>query len=154
MRIRRLPGAALANARSKEIIYTPPEGESVLRDKLTNGERFIHEHDDVDPLIRMAVMHYQFEAIHPFTAGNGRTGRVLNLLMLVETGLLDLLIRYLSRYILRRRDEYYAGLLAVTRDDAWEAWIIWILYAVTEPRDGRPQRYAPSKACTLRRPPS
>ncbi|HQV71405.1 MAG: Fic family protein [Xanthomonadales bacterium] len=132
MQIRRVPGVALANAVTREIIYTPPEGEAILREKLANWERFIHDAEHIDPLVRMAVAHYQFEAIHPFSDGTGRTGRVVNLLILVQTGLLDLPILYLSRYILRHRAEYYAGLLAVTRDQAWENWIVWMLTGVTE----------------------
>lgn len=132
MDIRRIPGTALCNAATGELIYTPPVGEAVLRQKLSNWERFIHTATDIDPVIRMAVAHYQFEAIHPFLDGNGRTGRVLNLLVLVEQGLLDLPILYLSRYILRRRAEYYRLLLAVTREAAWQDWIIYLLDAVRE----------------------
>lgn len=132
MQIRRVPGTSLANSATGEVIYTPPEGESLLREKLADWERFMHEFTDLDPLIRMAVVHYQFEAIHPFLDGNGRTGRVLNLLMLVENGLLELPVLYLSRYILRHRSEYYQGLLGVTRDGAWEAWIAYMLAAVTD----------------------
>lgn len=132
MDIRRVPGTALSNAATGEIIYTPPEGEALLRQKLANWERFIHEATDVDPLIRMTVAHYQFEATHPFLDGNGRTGRVLNLLMLVEQGLLDQPVLYLSRYIMRHRADYYRLLLAVTRDGGWEAWIAFMLAAVTE----------------------
>ena len=132
MQIRRTPGTALANAASGEVIYTPPEGETLLRDKLANWERFIHEATEIDPLIRMAVAHYQFEAIHPFTDGNGRTGRVLNLLMLVEQGLLDMPVLYLSRYFLRHRAQYYSGLLAVTTEMAWEAWVDFMLAAITD----------------------
>jgi Fic family protein len=132
MQVRRVPGVALANAATGDVIYTPPEGESLLREKLANWERFIHESTDIDPLIRMAVAHYQFEAIHPFTDGNGRTGRVLNLLMLVEQGLLNMPVLYLSRYILRNRVEYYRGLLAVTTNAEWEAWIAFMLAAVTD----------------------
>ena len=86
-----------------EIIYTPPEGEDLLRDLLANWERFLHDETELDPLIRMAVGHYQFEAIHPFTDGNGRTGRVLNSLFLIHEGLLTLPILYLSRYIIDTR---------------------------------------------------
>lgn len=132
MQVRRTPGTALANAASGAVIYTPPEGEALLRDKLANWERFIHEQTDVDPLIRMAVAHYQFEAIHPFGDGNGRTGRVLNLLLLVEQGLLDMPVLYLSRYILRHRVDYYGGLLAVTTDGAWETWVGFMLAAITD----------------------
>ena len=132
MQIRRVPGTALANAANGDIVYTPPEGEALLREKLANWERFIHDATDIDPLIRMAVAHYQFEAIHPFTDGNGRTGRVLNLLMLVEQGLLDLPVLYLSRHILRNKSAYYAGLLGVTREKDWERWIVFMLEAAGE----------------------
>ncbi len=132
MQIRRVPGTALLNTSTNQVIYTPPEGEAVLREKLANWERFIHERTDIDPLIRMAVAHYQFEAIHPFLDGNGRTGRILNLLMLVEQGLLDVPVLYLSRYILLERARYYQGLNAVTANAAWEEWILYMLSAVTE----------------------
>ncbi len=132
MDIRRVPGTALTNAATGEVVYTPPEGEALLRDKLADWERFIHNATDIDPLIRMAIAHYQLEAIHPFLDGNGRTGRVLNLLQLVEQGLLDQPVLYLSRYILRHRADYYRLLLAVTRESAWEAWIAFMLAAVTE----------------------
>ncbi len=132
MQIRRVPGTALANDQTQQIIYTPPVGETLLRDKLANWERFIHENTDVDPLIRMAVAHYQFEAIHPFTDGNGRTGRILNLLMLIEQGLLDLPVLYLSRYIIRHRSDYYRLLLDVTRHGHWAEWIHYMLAAVAE----------------------
>ncbi|MFC6840556.1 protein adenylyltransferase Fic [Xanthomonas theicola] len=132
MQIRRVPGTALANDRTQQVIYTPPVGGTLLRDKLANWERFIHEHTDIDPLIRMAVAHYQFEAIHPFTDGNGRTGRVLNLLMLIEHGLLDLPVLSLSRYIIRHRSDYYRLLLDVTRHGRWAEWIQYMLSAVAE----------------------
>lgn len=132
MDIRRVPGTALTHTTTAELIYTPPVGEALLREKLANWERFIHEHQDIDPLIRMAVAHYQFEAIHPFLDGNGRTGRVLNLLVLIEQGLLTQPVLYLSRYILRHRADYYRRLLAVTRDGAWEAWVGFMLAAVTD----------------------
>ena len=130
MDIRATPGTALVNDANGEIIYTPPEGADLLRRKLSNWERYAHQADDIDPLIRMAVMHYQFEAIHPFTDGNGRTGRVLNLLFLVEQGLLDIPVLYLSRYILRNRQDYYRLLLGVTVDGRWEDWILYLLAAV------------------------
>jgi Fic family protein len=132
MTVRKVPGTKLANGATGEIIYVPPEGESRLRDKLTNWERFVHGDEDIDPVVRMAVSHYQFEAIHPFTDGNGRTGRVLNLLMLVEQGLLDLPVLYLSRYIIRNKAGYYNALLAVTTRGAWEDWILYMLYATED----------------------
>lgn len=132
MRVRRVPGTALGNQQTGEIIYTPPVGEALLREKLANWERFIHEERDLDPLIRMAVAHYQFEAIHPFTDGNGRTGRVLNLLMLVEQDLLDQPVLYLSRYIIERKADYYRLLLGVTRDGGWTEWVAYMLDAVAD----------------------
>ncbi|OAI31290.1 addiction module protein [Methylosinus sp. R-45379] len=130
--IRATPGTALLNEATGRVVYTPPEGAGLLRDKLANWERYIHTDDGVDPLIRLAIVHYQFEAIHPFTDGNGRTGRVLNLLFLVEQGLLDIPVLYLSRYIIDNKKSYYDGLLAVTTGDAWEPWILFMLAAIRE----------------------
>jgi len=130
--IRTTPGTALVNEMTGSVIYTPPEGSTLLRDKLANWERYIHEAEDIDPLIRMAVMHYQFEAIHPFTDGNGRTGRVLNLLFLVEKGLLSIPVLYLSQYIIQHKADYYRLLLKVTTDATWEEWILYMLKAVAE----------------------
>lgn len=132
MDIRRIPGTALANDAIGEVIYTPPAGEARLRDLLANWERFLHEATHLDPLVRMAAAHYQFEAIHPFTDGNGRTGRILNLLYLVEQGLLSQPVLYLSRYILHNKTDYYRLLLGVTREAAWEPWLLYMLAAVTD----------------------
>lgn len=127
--VRRVPGTALKNAQG-EVIYTPPVGEAVIRDKLANLEQFIHADDGLDPLVKMAVMHYQFEAIHPFEDGNGRTGRILNLLYLVECGLLDIPVLFLSRYIIANKVGYYDGLRGVTERQDWENWILYMLRAV------------------------
>jgi Fic family protein len=136
MDIRRTPGTTLSNDRTKQVIYTPPEGEPLLREKLANWEQWMHGTlpgtDDIDPLVRMAVGHYQFEAIHPFSDGNGRTGRVINLLYLVEQQLLDIPVLYLSRHILRNRPAYYNGLQAITETGAWEPWLLYMLAGVTE----------------------
>ena len=132
MNIRRTPGTTLINEATGNVIYTPPEGEARLRDLLANWEKYLHEARSTDPAIRMAIQHYQFEAIHPFTDGNGRTGRVLNLLFLVDQGLLDLPVLYLSRAILQRRSEYYNLLLDVTTKERWEPWTLFMLAAVTE----------------------
>jgi len=132
MDIRKTPGTMLRNDRTSEVIYTPPEGEALLRDMLANWERFIHNEVDIDPLIRMAVAHYQFEAIHPFTDGNGRTGRVINILYLIQQDLLQLPILYLSRYIIQNKSDYYRLLLAVTKDHDWESWVLYMLKAVEE----------------------
>lgn len=129
--VRRTPGTKLANPLG-EVIYTPPEGESIIRDKLANLERFIYDDSDLDPLIKLAVMHYQFEAIHPFTDGNGRTGRIINILYLIEVGLLDIPVLYLSRHIIDHKAGYYAGLKHITEDQAWEPWILYMLDAITE----------------------
>ena len=132
MDIRRIPGTQLANDRTGDVIYTPPEGEAHLRDLLGNWERFLHNQTDIDPLIRMAVGHYQFEAIHPFSDGNGRTGRVINILYLIQQELLTLPILYLSRYIIANKVDYYRLLLSVTREQTWEPWILYMLQAVEE----------------------
>jgi Fic family protein len=130
--IRKTPGTVLRNQATGKTIYTPPEGEAVLRDKMANWEKFLHEAEDIDPLIRMAIGHYQFEAIHPFPDGNGRTGRVINILYLIEQKLLDLPILYLSRYINDHRTDYYRLLLEVTTKGAWEPWVLYMLSAVEE----------------------
>jgi Fic family protein len=132
MSVRKVPGTALANDTTGEVVYTPPEGEGRIRELLANWERFLHEEEAIEPLVRMAAAHYQFEAIHPFTDGNGRTGRVLNSLYLVEQGLLPLPILYLSRYIIANKADYYRLLLAVTRDGAWEPWLLYMLRAVED----------------------
>ncbi len=120
------------NDATAEVVYTPPQGEDLIRELLADWERFIHNQEETDPLIRMAVMHYQFEAIHPFTDGNGRTGRILNLLFLIEKELLELPILYLSRYIIRNKQDYYRLLLSVTLEKQWEEWIVYMLTAVKE----------------------
>ncbi|EJU78429.1 TPA: Fic family protein [Neisseria meningitidis] len=135
MAIRKTGGTALKGGNSGNVVYTPPEGEETIRGKLENWERFIHESGDLDPLIIMAAAHYQFEAIHPFTDGNGRTGRILNSLLLIEKGLLDLPILYLSRYIIENRADYYRLLLGVTERQDWESWIIYILDGVADTAD-------------------
>lgn len=127
--VRHMPGVKLMNPVG-EIIYTPPEGENIIRSHLANLEQFLHGDDDLDPLVRMAVAHYQFEAIHPFTDGNGRTGRIVNILFLVERGLLEIPVLYLSRFILQRKTEYYRGLRSVTEHGDWETWILYMLEAV------------------------
>jgi Fic family protein len=129
--IRRTTGTNLKN-QNGTVIYTPPEGEDVLRAKMGDWEKFIHDDSDLDPLIKMAVAHYQFEAIHPFPDGNGRTGRILNILFLIEKELLDLPILYLSRSINDRRRDYYRLLLDVTTQQAWEPWVLYMLQAVDE----------------------
>ena len=132
MTVRKIQGTALANNATGEVVYTPPEGEARIRDLLANWERFLHLEESIDPLVRMAAAHYQFEAIHPFIDGNGRTGRVVNSLFLVEQGLLPLPVLYLSRYIIANKTDYYRLLLAVTREAAWEPWLLYMLRGVEE----------------------
>ena len=114
------------------VVYTPPLGRDVLLEKLGNWFEFADSADDIDSLIKMAILHYQFEAIHPFTDGNGRTGRVLNVLYLSRRGLLDLPILYLSKYINEHKNDYYKLLLDVTEKNAWKPWICYMLTAVSE----------------------
>jgi len=125
--IRNTPGTKIATSTGKTL-YTPPEGEKIIRDKLRNLEEFIHnDKDDIDPLIKLALIHYQFEAIHPFTDGNGRTGRIINILYLVLKGLLDLPVLYLSKYIIENKDPYYQLLRNVTANNEWGPWIEYVL---------------------------
>jgi Fic family protein len=130
--IRNTPGTKIQNAATGKTIFTPPEGERVIREKLKNLEDYIHAEDGIDPLVKLAVIHYQFEAIHPFTDGNGRTGRIVNSLFLVQQGLLDLPVLYLSKYIIQHKKDYYRLLRAVTEKQEWESWILYILDAVEE----------------------
>lgn len=129
--IRNLPGTVLSN-KQHEVIYTPPEGENLIREKLKNLEDFLYDEKnaDIDPLIKMAILHYQFESIHPFTDGNGRTGRLINILYLVQEKLLDNPILFLSKYFLDNRAGYYEGLRDVTYNENWEQWILYMLDAV------------------------
>jgi len=128
--IRTMPGIVIANSATGETVYTPPEGEDVIRRKLHNLEEYIHSADGPDPLIRMAVTHYQFEAIHPFSDGNGRTGRIASILYLVQQDLLDIPVLYLSRHIIDNKGDYYRLLRRVTEAEEWEQWIIFMLHAV------------------------
>ncbi len=115
-----------------EVVYTPPEGESVIRDKMAQLESFINSDSELDPLIKMALAHYQFEAIHPFADGNGRTGRVLLLLHLKMEGLLDVPVLFLSEYIMKHRNEYYRLLRRVTQEGDWESFVLYMLDMVEQ----------------------
>jgi len=128
---RKLPGTALKDAGGRTV-YTPPQDAREIRGLMANLERFIHNQPpfDADPLIRMALIHHQFESIHPFYDGNGRTGRIVNVLYLVKEGLLDIPVLYLSRHIVRTKAEYYRLLQAVRTEDAWEEWVAYMLDAV------------------------
>jgi len=130
--LRTRPGTKVADATTGKIVYTPPDDPETLQALVRNWEAYLHGTEEADPLIKMAVLHYQFEAIHPFTDGNGRTGRILNILYLIQEGLLKVPVLYLSRYILQNRAEYYRLLRSVTEDHAWEAWILYILDAIEQ----------------------
>jgi Fic family protein len=129
--IRATPGTTLSSTKG-EVIYTPPSGEPIIREKLANLEKFINENETIDPLIKMALMHYQFEAIHPFADGNGRTGRILLLLYLKLSGLLDTPAIYLSEYIIKNKADYYKSLRGVTEKNDWEAYILYMLDMIEE----------------------
>jgi Fic family protein len=116
--------------RPGEIIYTPPRGEGIIEAKIDNLLVFMKQEDEIDPLIKMAIAHYQFEAIHPFTDGNGRTGRILNLLYLIDQKLLSHPVLYLSNYIIQNKDDYYYYLSGVTQKSDWKSWVIFMLTAV------------------------
>lgn len=128
--IRSLPGTVIGNQRTRQVIFTPPQGEAIIREKLKNLEEFIHTDSVLEPLVKLAMIHYQFEAIHPFFDGNGRTGRIINILYLIREGLLDLPVLYLSKAIIDRKAEYYRLLRGVTENGAWEPWTLYLLDAV------------------------
>ncbi len=130
--IRSEAGTTLKNRMTGDVIYTPPAGQKRLLEMLDNWARFMQETTELDPLVRLAIQHYQFEAIHPFPDGNGRTGRILNILFLVEQGLLDSPILYLSRYMIGKKAAYYRLLQRVTEEQAWEPWIVFMLEGIDE----------------------
>ena len=131
--VRKNPGTKLVNSKTGETIYIPPQNESEIRDLLKNLEDYINNNeDDIDPLIKMSLIHYQFETIHPFYDGNGRTGRMLNVLYLVLNGLLDSPILYLSNYINKNKDKYYKLFTEFREKDNYEDWIIYILKGIEE----------------------
>lgn len=124
--IRNTPGTTLSNTKG-EVIYTPPSGEDIIREKLGDLEKFINQESSLDPLIKMALLHYQFEAIHPFSDGNGRAGRILLLLYLKLSGLLATPALYLSEYIIKNKAAYYTCLRNVTEINDWESYIMYML---------------------------
>ena len=131
---RKLPGTALKNAITGETVYTPPQEYSEIIDLMSNLEQFINDDtiSDFDPLVKMAIIHYQFESIHPFYDGNGRTGRIINVLYLVMKDLLNLPILYLSRYIILNKGDYYKLLQEIRETDNWENWLLFMLDAVEQ----------------------
>lgn len=131
---RKLPGTALKNEQTGEVVYTPPQHPEEIQELMNDLEQFINDDNlsDWDPLVKMAVIHHQFESIHPFYDGNGRTGRIINILFLVKEGLLNIPILYLSRFINQNKSEYYKLLQKVRSENSWEEWILFILEGVEQ----------------------
>ncbi len=129
---RKLPGTALKNAQTGAVIYLPPQDPAEIQELMTNLEQFINDPElsDYDPLVKMAIIHYQFESIHPFYDGNGRTGRILNILYLILTGLQKLPILYLSNHIIQHKSDYYRLLQGVREKGDWESWISYMIRGV------------------------
>jgi len=128
--VRRQSGTVLKNAATGEVVFTPPQDYERIQELLDNLERYINEENEIDPLINMAIIHYQFESIHPFYDGNGRTGRIINILYLVLKDLLELPILYLSRYIIQNKADYYRLLQEVRTKENWEEWVLYMLDGV------------------------
>lgn len=131
---RKLPGTALKNAATGDTIYTPPQDYEEIVGLMANLERYINDSEmqDCDPLIKMAVIHFQFESIHPFYDGNGRTGRIINILYLILEKLLSLPILYLSNYIIKRKPDYYSLLQNVRDENLWEDWLLFMINGVEQ----------------------
>ena len=131
---RTIPGTVLKNESTGETVHVPPQDAVVIIEEMTTLERFINDDSqcNLDPLIRMALIHHRFESIHPFSDGNGRIGRILNVLYLVRSGLLDTPILYLSRHITHNKAQYYQRLQAVRATGHWQEWVIFMLNAVAE----------------------
>jgi len=129
---RKLPGTTLKNTNSGEVIYTPPQDHNEIIRLMTNLERYINDSDlqDYDPLVKMAIIHYQFESIHPFYDGNGRTGRIINILYLVLQGLQNLPILYLSNYIIKHKPDYYRLLQNIRDENVWEDWLLFMIKGI------------------------
>jgi Fic family protein len=131
---RKLPGTELKNERTGETVYTPPQSHDEIVQFMQNLEQFINDEtlSDLDPLVKLAIIHHQFESIHPFYDGNGRTGRIINILYLVKENLLDIPVLYLSRFINQNKGEYYSLLQKVRAENAWEAWILFMLDGIEQ----------------------
>jgi Fic family protein len=132
--VRKIYGTKLLNPNTAQVIYTPPEGENLIREKLHALELFINDStlSQLDPLVKMALIHYQFEAIHPFSDGNGRTGRILNILYLIQQDLMGLPILYLSKYIIENKSDYYRLLREVTENNNWQDWVKYVINGIAE----------------------
>jgi len=131
---RKLPGTKLLNDKTGAVVYTPPQDHTTIVKLMKNLETFINDDSfmDADPLVKMAIIHHQFETIHPFYDGNGRTGRIINILYLIQKKLLDLPVLYLSRYIIKHKNQYYRLLQSVRETDDWEEWILYMLDGVEQ----------------------
>lgn len=131
---RKLPGTSLKNAATGEVVYTPPQNYDQIQQLMSNLERYVNDPEiqDCDPLIKMAVIHFQFESIHPFYDGNGRTGRIINILYLILENLQTLPILYLSSYIIKHKASYYSFLQKVREEGHWEDWLLFIIKGVEE----------------------
>ena len=136
--IRSLPGTKLENPTTGEVVFIPPQHKEIIIKALKNLEEYLNDDSQsgVHPLIKMAVIHVQFESIHPFYDGNGRTGRIINMLYLVQKGLLDIPVLYLSRYIVKTKPEYYRLLQRVRTDNDWESWILYMLEGIAQTSRG------------------
>ncbi len=130
--VRKIPGTVLKNPKTQEVVFTPPQNHLEIVELLSNLEIYINDFSfhEVDALIKMPIIHYQFESIHPFYDGNGRTGRIINMLYLVHQQLLDIPVLYLSSYIIKNKADYYRLLQEVRTDNKWEEWIVWMLKGV------------------------
>jgi Fic family protein len=131
---RKQPGTVLKNEITGAVVYIPPQDHQDIQDLMDNLESYINdrESDDIDPLVKMAIIHHQFESIHPFYDGNGRTGRIINILFLILQGLQDLPILYLSRFIIRNKHEYYQLLQSARKENQWDEWLIYMIRGVEE----------------------
>lgn len=131
---RKVPGTSLKNAHTQEVIYTPPQDANQVQFLMENLVNYINDDEccDLDPLIKMAVIHHQFESIHPFYDGNGRTGRIINILYLVAQKLLDLPVLYLSRYLIKNKAAYYEHLQGVRNNGDWEGWVLFMLEGIEQ----------------------
>ena len=131
---RKVSGTVLRNGATGEVVYTPPQDHDTILKLMSNLERFINDNtlSDFDPLVKMAIIHHQFESIHPFYDGNGRTGRIINMLYLVAQELLDLPVLYLSRYLIENKADYYQKLQAVRDTGEWEPWLLYMLEGIAE----------------------
>ncbi len=132
--LRKVPGTSLKNQKTGEVVFEPPQDAIIIKELMSNLEKYINDPlmSEYDPIVKMAVIHFQFESIHPFYDGNGRTGRIINILYLVLNELLDLPILYLSRYIIQHKSDYYRLLQSVRVEGNWEEWILFMLEAVIE----------------------